>query len=344
MKQIHKSALYSAILLLVIVAIFFIRRREATGADTMHLEGVTMGTVAYHIKYLDKQKRDFKKSLDSLFQAFNQSLSTYIKDSEISRFNSDTVFLFESNIFYPVLAKSREVYLASGGAFDPTVAPLVNAWGFGFKKEQFPDSSRVDSLRKLVGFDRISFDEKSVRKKDKNVTIDFSAIAGGYISDLAARFLESKNISDYMVEIGGEVVTKGNNKYGKNWTIGITNPKYKEAGQKRLFAVVDLEDMAMTTSGNYEKFYIKDGKKYAHTIHPKTGYPVLSSLLSATVFANDCMTADAYATAFMVLGLEESKKLLEKNKQLDAVLIYEDNKGKLQWFITKRINPFVRLE
>jgi thiamine biosynthesis lipoprotein len=345
-----KNAIYGLVLLIMMYGVY--RYREATkesitGSNTgivqTSFNGLTMGST-YAIKYtsLPQKAINYQTEIDSILEKFNESLSTYRPDSEISRFNNGHAVAFRLPFFYPVLKKSQEVYQASGGAFDPTVGPLVNAWGFGTGKERkAPSQARIDSLKNMIGFDKITFDEQSVQKQKEGMYIDFNAIAPGYAADVIGQFLESKGIQDYMIEVGGEVLCKGKNKEGKYWTIGINNPEYEQKGGDVLQAIVQLNNKALATSGNYRNFYEQDGKKYAHTIDPKTGYPVQHSLLSVTVFAKDCITADAYATVFMVLGREKAMEFLEKDNELDAFFVYADSQGKLQTFTTEGIKPYI---
>jgi thiamine biosynthesis lipoprotein len=325
------------ILLFSSVLIMLLRRCNDKELKEFYFQGFTMGKIQYNIKYLNEQEiPDLPASTDSLLVAFNQSLSTYIKNSEISRFNAtDEEFVFESDFFYPVLEKSLQVHRASEESFDPTVMPLVNFWGFGPSKAQNFDSSQVKILLERIGFEKhIRFDKKSVRKARKDIELDFSAIAKGYAVDMVAAHLLQKGLKNYMVEIGGEAVCRGINGKKQVWKMGITNPNYKNQGEKRSLATLELKDRAMATSGNYEKFYIRDGKRYAHTINPKTGFPVEHNLLSATVLAEDCMTADAWATAFMVLGVEKAKEIQSKQKDLEMMLVY-DSLGQTQTFLSK---------
>ncbi len=318
-----RSAIYPIVLIALILVVY--NYRESKKAEKfLEIEGSTMGTT-YHVKYLDDNGVNYKAPVDSVLILFNQSLSTYIPESEISTFNSKLSLNFKSEYFLPVLEKSKEVYLASEGAFDPTVMPLVNAWGFGFKNQENIDSLKIDSILAFVGFEHVKYTDSILIKDRQGVMLDFSAIAKGYGVDVVGELLESKGITNYMVEIGGEVRCRGKNNKGNIWLIGIDNPKYNEDG-KSIKATVKLENISLATSGNYRNFYIKNGVKYAHTINPKTGYPVNHSLLSASVFAKDCMTADAYATAFMVMGHEKAIKLSEKNGLL-VYLIYQNEKG-----------------
>jgi thiamine biosynthesis lipoprotein len=208
------------------------------------------------------------------------------------------------------------------------VAPLVNAWGFGFKNDSLMTREKIDSIRKFVGYKKVSLAEGKVVKQDDRTMLDCSAIAKGYGCDVAARLLERKGINNYMVEIGGEIVVKGKNSQRTAWNIGVNKPVDDSLSTDgEIQTILQLSDIAMATSGNYRNFYYKEGKKYAHTIDPKTGYPVQHSILSATVLAGTCVVADAYATSFMVMGLERAKQVLKAHPELLAYFIYADEKG-----------------
>ncbi|WP_299461545.1 FAD:protein FMN transferase [uncultured Microscilla sp.] len=360
MSNRKKNLIYSVVLLSLVGIVYLYRKSQhkenlakakaktsqkaPNKTNKVKVTGTTMGKIVYNVTYLDDQNRDFKQSIDSVLVAFNESLSTYIPSSEISTFNQGTEVSFRSPFFYPVLAKSQEIYRHTKGAFDPTVGPLVNAWGFGFKKAQ-EGKVPVDSLKQFVGFDKyLKFDKQKLQKNKPGVVLDFSAIAKGYAVDVVGEYLASQQIKNYAVEIGGEVRCRGKNAEGKTWLFGVKNPEYKAGkskGKSSVFSAIYLDNRAMATSGNYENFYVKDGKKYAHTIDPATGYPVEHSLLSASVLAQDCMTADAYATAFMVMGFEKAKALLAQHKNLDAYLIYADDQGKLQAYMTKGAKKYL---
>ena len=301
-----------------------------------------MGKIQYNITYFHPDSLDLSEEVDSLLKVWNQSLSTYIPNSEISRFNRDSCFTFESQYFLPVLKTSKIVYENTSGAFDPTVGPLVNAWGFGPDDPNYPDSSKVDSLRNFIGFDKISFDEKKVCKTIREAQIDFSAIAKGYAVDVVADFIKSHGVKNVLVEIGGELVCFGDKGNDNPWVAGIEDPDVS-IDEQRLLAKVNLRDRAMATSGNYRNYYVKDGIKYSHTIDPSTGFPVQRNILSATVFADDCMTADAYATAFMVLGIDGSKKVLENTMGIDAFLVYSTNDGQVEYFTTDGVGSAIEL-
>jgi len=329
--------LYPVILVAVVFIVWKYRESKMERLQKVEISGMTMGTIRYSVIYFTEDGNDFANEIDSLLQAWNQSLSTYISDSEISRFNdSDDCFSFKSKYFMPVLEASKEVYSATDGAFDPTVGPLVNAWGFGPDKSMTPDSTTVDSLRSLVGFDKITFDENQVCKQTRGVELDFSAIAKGNAVDVVADFLILKGIENLLVEIGGEIVCRGAKPGNAPWVTAIEDPTV-EVYEQKVLAIAELNDKAIATSGNYRNYYVKDGRTYAHTIDPATGYPVFHELLSATVFADNCMIADAYATAFMVVGLEKAKLILAQNSELDAYLIYTNERNEINTFVTDGI-------
>lgn len=322
-----KKLLGGAFLLFLIIATVWILHFR--GAATLRTaEGTIFGTT-YHVKY------ESTESLDSVIlnelKCVDASMSVFNQLSTISQINSGKAQKADA-MLYEVLQKARVVSENTQGAFDVTVMPLVNAWGFGFKKGAFPTDAQVDSLRKIVGFHHIELTKDSlVKKDDARVMIDCGAIAKGYGVDRVAKVLRDHGVINYMVEIGGEVVTKGRNPEGHPWQIGISRPTAgAEVSSQPLQTVLSLENAALATSGNYRNFYEHNGKKYAHTIDPRTGRPVQHSLLSATVIAPDCATADAYATSFMVMGIEGAKQVLAKHKELKAYLIYADEKSQLQ--------------
>ena len=291
--------------------------------------GETQGTT-YHIKYRDERKRSFQKEMDSLLADIDKCLSIYRPDSEISQFNRSMSHRFQLPHFYAVLKKSAEVFRATKGAFDPTVLPLVEAYGFGPTKRPKGAFVNVDSLLQYVGFQNITFDSVSVVKQKANIRLDFNSIAQGYSVDQVAALLEAQNIHQYMVEIGGEVRTKGQKNDGQPWAIGIENPLHPAKLQTKL----TLTNRAMTTAGNYRNRYEANGQVFSHIINPKTGEMEQSSLLSVTVFAEDAITADGYDTAFFVMGLEAVKQFLITRKDMDVYILYSDDAGRLKTFST----------
>lgn len=343
----NKNIIYSIVLLLLLAIVYLYRQSNsapkseslALNPNKITLTGNTMGT-SYRIVYLDEEARNYQQSIDSLLLVFNQSLSTYIPESEISRFNQGDSLVYDSPYFYPVLVSSREVFEATEGAFDPTVGPLVNLWGFGPEGPQLKDSIRIELLLPLINFNNIIFDETRVKKGKPGIKLDFSANAKGFGVDILAEFLSEKGIKNMLVEIGGELVAKGVNEKGEIWKVGISRPE--EAGRsEELFSVIALNDKAMATSGNYRNYYEVDGKKFSHTIDPSTGRPVNHGLLSATVVADDCMTADAIATALMVMGTEKAIALQQKQGDFEIFLIYNDGEGNISSYVSGGLKPFL---
>ncbi len=300
-----------------------------------HTSGGALGT-SYNITYLLPREMDLQKDIDSVFSAVNHSLSTYQTDSDISRINKGDTTVVIDQMFKDVFVLSKEIHTLTNGYFDPTVGVLVNAWGFGPGQEIIMDSIRVDSLLDYVGFNKVSLTETNqIKKQHAAIYFDFNAIAKGYAIDRLAVLLDQKGIQDYLVEVGGEVVAKGENRIKeKQWTVGIEDPR--DELNRTLKAVVQLKDRAMASSGNYRKFRVdeKTGKRYVHTIDPKTGYTKNSNVLGATVLANTCAKADAYATAFMAMDLDDSIKLLVQQKEIEAYIIYLDTDGSIKEFVT----------
>ena len=293
----------------------------------LKISGYTQGTT-YNITYQDPDSTDYQEQLEKLLGEFDQSLSTYIPSSIVSRMNQGIPDVVADEYFRICFLAAEEVYAATGGAFDITVAPVVNAWGFGFTERSRVDSALIDSLLQFVGMNMISLRENKLVREREGMMLDMNAIAQGYAVDVLAEFFDAENIENYLVEIGGEVRCSGKNRFGLDWRIGIDKPiDGLQLPGVQMQAIVQISGRSLATSGNYRRFYEEDGIKYSHTIDPFTGYPVQHGLLSATVVASDCMRADAYATAFMVMGYEKARSFLEKHKYLDAYLIFNDEIG-----------------
>ena len=300
--------------------------------------GKIFGTF-YNITYSsDKNLHDvIKKTLLKV----DNSLSPFNKESVISTINNNTGTDTDS-MFTHVFTLAQEVSAKTEGAFDITVAPLVNAWGFGFKKGFTPDSTSIDSLRQYVGYGTVTLTDGKIAKQHPQTMLDCSAIAKGYGCDAVAAVLEANGIKNYMVEIGGEVVTKGKNNKGGAWTIGISKPTDNPTTtSNELHEIIAISGKSMATSGNYRNFREVNGRKIAHTIDPRTGYPVQHSLLSATVIAEDCATADAYATAFMVMGVEDAVSYCSHNN-IEAYFIYSDNDGRMKTEMTEGFRKYLK--
>jgi len=291
----------------------------------------------YHIVY-DSDK-NLKDSIEVELKKVNSSLSSFNKNSVISKVNRNEEVQLDE-MFIKVFNKSLEISERTAGAFDITIAPLVNAWGFGYGKQK--ESVNVDSLLQFVGYKKIRLKDGKIIKDDPGIELIASAIAKGFGVDVVAEYLESKGIGNYMVEIGGEIRAKGKSSKNKNWRIGIDKPiDDVAASDRKIQDILSLDKGALATSGNYRNFYYKDGKKYSHTIDPRTGYPVEHTILSASVIAKNCMEADAYATSFMVMGLKETEAFIEVNKDIEVYLIYSDKEGNYKVWMSKGFKELI---
>lgn len=281
-------------------------------------EGLVFGTV-YKITY--QHADDLQNDIKQAMMDVDNSLSPYNPNSIITRINHNEDTTLNEH-FTQVFELAQKISTETDGAFDITVAPLVNAWGFGFKHSIDIDPNVIDSLRQFIGYQKIKLKDGKIVKEDPRLMLDCSAIAKGYGVDRVARLLDQKGVQHYMVDIGGEVVVKGKNARMKTWRIGINKPVEDSLSiNQELQTILEVSGVGMATSGNYRKFYYKDGKRYAHTIDPRIGTPVQHNILSATVIAQDCTTADAYATAFMVMGLEKAKAYCEEHPEINAYFI-----------------------
>lgn len=314
--------------LLVVGTVLIIRHQQKM---PYHKSSDFIFGTSYNVIY--QCDSDLSQSIKSELMKVDRSLSPFNEKSVITAVNNNKAVVLDE-MFQDVFRKAMDISRETDGAFDITVAPLVNAWGFGFKNGTLPDRRQVDSLRAIVGYEKVSLVNGKVQKKDPRMMLDCSAIAKGYGTDMVARLLRDRGVENFMVEVGGEVVTKGVNAQRVPWKIGVTKPDDDSLSiGNELQTILNVTDKAMATSGNYRRFYYKGGRRFAHTIDPKTGYPVQHSILSATVLANDCATADAYATSFMVMGMDGAKRVLERHPELMAYLIYDDGNGKnAVWF------------
>lgn len=291
-------------------------------------EGAVFGTF-YHITY--KYNQDLKAEIESSLAKVDSSLSMFNPNSTIAAVNRENHIQVNDTMFLYVVRLAQQVSGWTQGAFDITVAPAVNAWGFGFKhkEEILADTTILDSLREIVDYRLFHENDGFITKDKDGVMLDCSAIAKGYGCDVVAGMLRSHGISDFMVEIGGEVVISGKNPKQHLWHIGVSKPTEDESQGNELQTILEISDIAMATSGNYRNFYYENGRRYAHTIDPKSCRPVQHSLLSATVLARDCATADALATSMMVMGLERSMEVCQSLDGIEAYFIYQDRNGEL---------------
>jgi thiamine biosynthesis lipoprotein len=304
--------------------------------------GTAQGT-SYSIVFENSAKRnpfELKAEVEKILHDFDLSLSLYKDSSILSRINRNEEVVTDE-FFIEVFKKSVEISQLTNGAFDITVGPLVRAWGFGPDEHKNVSASKIDSLHQLVGIEKVQLTEGKLLKSDPRVKLDFNAIAQGYSVDVLSGFLDKQGIKSYLVEIGGEVRVKGD-KGNSLWRIGIDRPEDNNMSPgENLEAVIEMKDRSLATSGNYRKFYVENGIKYSHTIDPKTGYPAKNQLLSATILASDCATADGIATACMVMGKEKSVEFLDLHPEFDAYLIYSDENGNFKTWMTEKIRKFI---
>lgn len=349
MDNRKKNIIYSLILFAAIFVVYTYRKNTSesqlsAASEKIMIEGKTMGTT-YHITYFDSLNRNFTSSIDSLLLVVNKSINNYDSTSEVSRFNrSRSGVKVHLPYLLPSLEIAKKVHEYSDGAFDPTVMPLVNIWGFGPGKKKNVTPEQIDSIQVFVGYEKVTLTQDSISKTHPQVQLDFGGIGQGYGADVITDFLKTKGIRSMLVELGGEGQAIGVNiKSGKPWEIGILDPN--STYENQFFkAYASLENKSFTTSGNYFNYYEVDGVKYSHTIDPKTGRPSRKSILSASVFSKDCATADAWGTALMVMGHEEAIKVLKDHPEIDAMLLYSTSDGKIESFITEGIKPFIKFE
>lgn len=325
----------------ILACIIFFAGCKSDQKSLIKFEGNAQGTT-YHISYLSDDGISHKTAIDSLLNEIDASMSTWLPGSIISRINNNDKSVIVDHYFIDVFNKSLEVSEKTDGLFDVTVGPLVNSWGFGFTKKATLHSIAIDSLIHFVGYKMVKLEGNKIIKAKQEIKIDFNAIAQGYSVDVLANYLESKGIDNYLVELGGELKAKGK-KDNENWKVGIDKPDEKSTSQRKLEAVINLNNKALATSGNYRKFYEENGQKFSHIIDPRTGYPARQNLLSATVIADEGIVADAYATAFMVMGLKKSIQFLEENKnlKLEVYFIYDDQ-GNLKTYASESLKKWIK--
>ena len=310
-------------------------------SEYVKISGFAQGTT-YHITYENSTGVDYSQAIDSILKAFDKSLSIYDSTSIISRVNKNDPTVEVDDWFINVFNKSAEVNTTSGGAFDITIGPVVNAWGFGSSPVLKHDTAYIDSLLQFVGMEKVRLENRKVIKKYPGVKLDVNALAQGYSTDLVCDFFKSRGIRNYIVEIGGEVRGKGTNARDNYWHVGIDKPSEdNSAPGDKLQAIIELNNKSLSTSGNYRAFWVENGVKYSHTIDPKTGFPSRNTLLSASVICDDCITADAYATTFMVLGVDKSKALLAKLPGVDVYFIYTNAQGNYEVFFTDGLKKMI---
>ena len=329
-------------LVLLIPFIFSCKQEPALHS----FSGGALGT-SYNVQFYAEKQFPVQQKFDSVVAAVNHSMSTYIPESDISKINSGDRSIVVDSMFREVLSLARKIYINSGGYYDPTVGVLVNAYGFGPGKQlKVLDSAHIDSLKQYVGLDKISLSPQgTVFMQKEGMYLDFNSIAKGYCIDRIGLMLEANGVKDYLVEMGGELRARGTNLDKKKpWTVGIENIDAPE-DDRSYGATVALTDKGMAGSGNYRKFRLDSvtGERYVHTINPITGHATRSNILSSTVIAPTCAKADGYATAFMALGLERAKKVLDTLQDVDAYLLYDDQKGHTQVYKSKGFAKIFKL-
>jgi thiamine biosynthesis lipoprotein len=326
------------VLLLLLILFCFTSGCKKKKHEFGKIAGMAQGST-YSIVYENPVKfkpEVLRKSVEKFFHDFDMSLSVYNDSSVISKVNRNEVVIVDS-FFTEVFYKSREISIMTDGAFDITVGPLVKAWGFGPDGHKNFDASKLDSLLKLIGFEKVTLKNGRLIKSDPGISLDVNAIAQGYSADVLCRYFERLGMKNFLIEIGGEIRAKGD-KGGDYWKIGIDKPEDNNMSPgNNLQAIIKIRNKSMATSGNYRKFYIENGIKYSHEIDPKTGYPARNTLLSATIIADDCAMADGIATACMVMGKDKSIEFLDKNGKLEAYLVYSDKEGNFKTWITENL-------
>lgn len=303
-------------------------------------EGPVYGST-YHITYEYKPSVTLEKDINRILERINVSMSNYDPGSTLSRINrNDTSARLDEDL-KRVLEVGRIVSVQSDGAFDMTVAPIVNAWGFGFTAREMVTQSMIDSMLEFTGYQKIRIEGDRLIKDDPRIMIDPNGITPGYVADLISEYFESVGIKNYLVEIGGELRCRGKNRQGNSWRVGVDKP-LENSLERQIQQIFHLDHISVATSGNYRSFYEENGVKYSHTIDPKTGYPARSNLLSATVFTDLCIYADAYATVFMVVGLEKAKEFCMQMPDIQAYFIYSDTDDSIKTWQSPGVQAMIQ--
>ena len=292
--------------------------------------GTTQGSY-YSITYFDEQNRDFSRDFDSIFEEIESTLSLWDENSILRRVNRNDTTVVLNQIFIDNFNYAMRAAELSDGYFDPTVGPLVQAWGFHFKEGMEMTPEIVDSLKQLIGYRKIKIENGKVVKENPNMTLDFNAVAQGYTTDMIGDFLLSKNVNNFLVDVGGEILARGCKPNGELWKVGIEKPAENKDSERIVQEIVELKDRSIVTSGNYRKYVERGGKRYSHSLNPKTGYPAENRLLSATIICDNTAWADCLASICMVVGLEKAKEIIELNDDaIDAYFIYVDENNEVK--------------
>jgi len=323
---------------LITIAVFILSSCVQKSLKKIQFTGTAQGTY-YSITYFDQERRNLQLDIDSILDAFDQSVSVYKPNSIVSKVNRNEAVELD-DWFIENFKLSQRISEETDGLFDITIGPIANIWGFGtFEKPDSIDPYKIDSAQQFVGFHKIKLQAGKIIKENPHMQLNFNAVAQGYSVDVLAAYLESKGIENYLIDVGGEIFAKGRKPNGDLWKIGIEIPE--EGSEERFYnKVVSVENEAVATSGNYRKFYEIDGVKYAHSLNPKTGYPVRHSILSATVIAPNTAEADAYATAFMVMGVERTLEFVKNKPELKVYLMY-DKDGEIKTVASENFKPYI---
>lgn len=304
------------------LVVLFLGLTACCDLQFQHIDGNAFGTY-YAVTYKGKENPKLQHSIDSILNEINATFSIFNDSSIISKVNSNQEVTL-NNDFIEVFNIAQQISQETGGAFEMTIGPLVNLWGFGKEnRDTNITQTQIDSVLQLIGYHKISIQNQQVVKENPAIRLDFNALAKGYAVDKVAEFLVSQGYKDCLVDIGGEIVAKGKKYHDEMWNIGVQEPTETRDGEIRSAQTFHLCDQATATSGNYRNYFEENGQRYTHIINPHTGHPEKSNLLSVTVIADRCVTADAYATAFMVMGREKSKKFLKNHPEITCIFIYD---------------------
>ncbi len=307
--------------------------------DKIVLQGLAQGSY-YAVTYYDDDERDFQAGIDSIFALVDASVSLWNPNSIISKVNRNEAVTL-NQVFIDNFNIAQESSRISDGYFDATISPLVAAWGFSYKNGDSITPELVDSLRQLVDYRKIRIVDDSVVKDDPRISLDFNAVAQGYTSDMIATYLKSQGVDNYLVDVGGEIMAGGGKPNGESWIVGVEKPSENADSERIVQTRILLKDKGLVTSGSYRKYVERDGRRFSHCIDPKTGYPVVHNLLSATVLAETSVKADALASICMVMGMEKSLELIKTMDGVEAYYIFEDADGNLQDYATEGFKKLI---
>lgn len=306
-----------------VIALLSMLLLSCQSVERRHFMGTTQGSY-YSIIYYDEQNRDLSDGFDSIFKEIEATLSLWDENSLIRRVNRNDTSVVLNQIFIDNFKLAMKAAELSEGYFDPTVGPLVSAWGFHYKEGMPMTPQIVDSIKQLVDYRKIKIENDKVVKQNPSMTLDFNAVAQGYTTDMIADYLLSEKVEDFLVDVGGEICAKGTKPDGELWTVGIEKPAENKDSQRIVQEVLELTDRSVVTSGNYRKYVEHDGKRYSHSLDPKTGYPAENSLLSVTIIADNTAWADCLASVCMLVGLEKAVQIIENQDDVEAFFIYEE--------------------